>query len=52
MPAHIKASLLGNNLTIPTVGGVLGIGTWQGIILGEHRIRARSRLSIATTCGE
>ena len=52
MPAHIKASLLGNNLTIPIVGGVLGIGTWQGIILGEHRIRATSRLSIATTCGE
>jgi secondary thiamine-phosphate synthase enzyme len=38
MPAHIKASLLGNNLTIPIIDSALGLGTWQGIILGEHRI--------------
>ena len=25
MPAHIKASLIGNNLTIPIVGGSLGL---------------------------
>lgn len=52
MPAHIKASLLGNNLTIPIIEGVLGLGTWQGIVLGEHRIRAESRHLIATLCGE
>lgn len=43
MPAHIKASLLGNNLTIPIVNGALGLGVWQGIILGEHRVRATNR---------
>lgn len=52
MPAHIKASLLGNSLTIPIVDGVLGLGTWQGIILGEHRVRASNRRLIATICGE
>ena len=52
MPAHIKASLMGNSLTIPIVDGVLGLGTWQGIILGEHRVRAANRRLIATICGE
>lgn len=52
MPAHIKASLLGNNLTIPIVNGVLGLGVWQGIILGEHRVRATNRRILATICGE
>lgn len=52
MPAHIKASLLGNNLTIPIIGGSLGLGTWQGIILGEHRVRAGNRHLIATLCGK
>ena len=52
MPAHIKASLLGNNLTIPIIDGALGLGVWQGIVLGEHRVRAESRQLIATICGE
>jgi secondary thiamine-phosphate synthase enzyme len=52
MPAHIKASLLGNNVTIPIVNGGLGLGTWQGIILGEHRIKAAGRQVIATLHGE
>ena len=52
MPAHIKASLIGNNLTIPIIGGSLGLGTWQGIILGEHRIKAGNRHLIATLSGK
>lgn len=52
MPAHIKASLLGNNLTIPIIDGALGLGVWQGIILGEHRVRAGNRHLVATICGE
>jgi secondary thiamine-phosphate synthase enzyme len=40
MPAHIKTSLLGNNLTIPIIDGTLGLGMWKGIVLGEHRVRA------------
>jgi secondary thiamine-phosphate synthase enzyme len=52
MPAHIKASLLGNNLTIPIIDGALGLGQWQGIILGEHRTRATNRHLIVTICGD
>jgi len=48
MPAHIKTSLLGNNLTIPITSGQLNMGIWQGIYLGEHRNHAGSRTLVAT----
>ena len=35
MPAHIKASTLGNSVTIPITNGRLALGTWQGIYLGR-----------------
>ena len=37
MPAHIKAALLPVSLQIPVISGALGLGTWQGIYLFEHR---------------
>ncbi len=37
MPAHIKSSLFGCELTIPISNGHLALGTWQGIYLCEHR---------------
>ena len=37
MPAHIKSSILGCEITIPVKNGQLVLGTWQGIYLGEHR---------------
>lgn len=37
MPSHIKAALTATHLSIPVVGGRLGLGTWQGIYLWEHR---------------
>jgi secondary thiamine-phosphate synthase enzyme len=51
MPAHIKASLLGNNLSIPIACGRLLLGTWQGIYLGEHRNHGGNRSVIATING-
>lgn len=51
MPAHIKASLLGNTLTIPITNGRLNLGTWQGIYLGEHRDHGGSRNIIITLQG-
>ena len=48
MPAHIKASLLGNSLSLPISQGRLNIGIWQGIYLGEHRNHAGSREIVAT----
>ena len=52
MPAHIKASLLGNSLSLPISQGRLNIGIWQGIYLGEHRNHAGSRTIVATINGE
>jgi secondary thiamine-phosphate synthase enzyme len=52
MPAHIKSSLLGSSLTIPVTGGRLGLGTWQGIYLCEHRDHGGSRRLTLTAWGE
>lgn len=43
MPAHLKSSLLGCELTIPVKSGKLELGTWQWIYLGEHRNFGGSR---------
>jgi len=43
MPAHIRAALTAASLSIPIVGGRLGLGTWQGIYVWEHRRRGRTR---------
>ncbi len=37
MPAHIKSALTASCLSIPVIEGQLGLGTWQGIFLWEHR---------------
>ncbi len=52
IPAHIKASLLGNSLTIPVGRGALLLGTWQGIYLGEHRHHGGARTLVATLYGQ
>ena len=33
--AHIKASLVGQSVTIPIEGGELALGRWQGVFLAE-----------------
>ena len=43
MPAHIKAALTATSLSIPVMDGKLGLGTWQGIYLWEHRRRGSRR---------
>ncbi|QDT93368.1 secondary thiamine-phosphate synthase enzyme YjbQ [Gimesia algae] len=52
MPAHVKASLLGNSLTIPISEGRLCLGTWQGIYLCEHRNHGGGRRLVVTIQGE
>ncbi len=34
-PAHIKATLVGQSVTLPVDGGRLALGTWQGVFLAE-----------------
>jgi secondary thiamine-phosphate synthase enzyme len=43
MPAHVKAALTATSLSIPVQAGRLGLGTWQGIYLWEHRHRPGTR---------
>lgn len=52
MPAHVKASMIGNSLTIPISNGRLCTGTWQGIYLCEHRNHGGSRKLVLTINGE
>jgi len=46
MPSHIKAALTATTLSIPIVDGQLGLGTWQGIYLWEHRQRGSDRVCL------
>ncbi|MEO6191441.1 MAG: secondary thiamine-phosphate synthase enzyme YjbQ [Thermoanaerobaculia bacterium] len=43
MPSHIKAALTAASLSIPILEGDLGLGTWQGIYLWEHRHHSGGR---------
>lgn len=43
MPAHIKSSLTGVDLTIPVQNGHMMLGTWQGVYILEHRDHSHSR---------
>ena len=48
MPAHLKASLVGNSVQIPISNGRLNLGTWQGIYLCEFRNRGGARRLVIT----
>jgi len=52
MPAHIKAALIGNEVTVPVRQGKLALGTWQGLYLGEHRNSAGVREILVTLNGD
>lgn len=52
MPAHIKAALTQTSLSIPILDGKLGLGTWQGIYLFEHRTGRHERELIVSVLGE
>ncbi len=52
MPAHAKASIIGNSLTIPITNGRLNLGTWQGIYLCEFRDYGGPRKIVATIAGD
>ncbi len=43
MPSHIKAALTATSLAIPILDGELGLGTWQGIYIWEHRRHSSTR---------
>lgn len=51
MPAHIKASLVGNSISIPITQGGFNLGIWQGIYLCEFRNHGGNRRLVATIYG-
>lgn len=51
MPAHLRAALTHTSETIPVVDGRLGLGTWQGLYLFEHRARASTRRVVVHAWG-
>jgi secondary thiamine-phosphate synthase enzyme len=54
MPAHVKTLLTGVSLHIPVIHGSLGLGTWQGLYLAEHRTKPHRRsvtLQFIGSCG-
>lgn len=52
MPSHIRAALTSTSEQIPVVNGRLGLGTWQGLYLFEHRLRPGTRTLIIHVWGE
>ena len=51
MPSHIKMALTRTSETVPVVNGRLGLGTWQGIYLWEHRVAPHRRQLVVTVQG-
>lgn len=43
MPAHVRTLLTDTALTVPVSGGRLGLGTWQGVFVWEHRKNPHAR---------
>lgn len=46
--SHLRASVLPTSLTIPIANGRLGLGTWQGIYVFEHRQARHERRLLLT----
>lgn len=52
MPAHVRSILTESSLMIPVTGARLGLGTWQGIYVYEHRHAPYKRSITVTLQGE
>lgn len=48
MPAHLKASIIGQSVTIPVTNSRLNLGTWQGVYFCEFRNFAGPRKLVLT----
>ena len=52
MAAHARSVLTSNSLSIPVTNGKLGLGTWQGLYLYEHRTAPHARSVVVTVMGD
>ena len=51
MPAHIRAAVTKTSESIPVVDGRLALGTWQGLLVFEHRSRPHTRRLVVHVSG-
>lgn len=51
MPAHVRTVLTQTSIGIPVIAGRLGLGTWQGLYVWEHRIAPHRRRVTVTVVG-
>ena len=52
MPSHIRMVLTRSSESIPFTGGRLQLGTWQGLMLFEHRRSPHTRSLVISVIGE
>jgi secondary thiamine-phosphate synthase enzyme len=50
--SHLRGQLQGPSVTIPFLGGLLQLGTWQQIVLVDFDTRSRTRELIVQIIGE
>ena len=50
--SHLRSALTGPAKSFPVVGGKVGIGTWQQIVVIDHDNRPRSRKIFVQVIGE
>lgn len=50
--AHLRAALVGPDITVPFVAGKMTLGTWQQIVFLDFDNRARDRKVIVQITGE
>jgi secondary thiamine-phosphate synthase enzyme len=51
MPSHLRMVLTRTSEVIPIVDGRLGLGTWQGIFVFEHRRAPHTRTLVVSVVG-
>jgi len=51
MPAHVRSAITKSSENIPVAQGRLGLGTWQGVYVWEHRAHAHRRRIIVHVAG-
>jgi len=52
MPAHIRSALTLTQLSIPVARGRMGLGTWQGVYVFEHRAAPHRRSILLHLLGQ
>ena len=50
--SHVRSALLGPSLSVPFIGGVPALGTWQQVVLVDFDDRPRRREVVVQLLGE